>query len=132
VRTIAALAGESWLYRMNAAALALSSENKEVNFEPKTALLAAMKEVFDEKKKFKLPTEIILSGLKSKRLQKPYNFLNETSLAIALKGFNVHPEKYRDGAKTFRGYVLDHGLKDALKGTYPHRVEHMEHMEHST
>jgi hypothetical protein len=52
-------------------------------------------------------------------LQKPYNFLNETSLAIALKGFNVHPEKYRDGAKTFRGYVLDHGLKDAFERYLP-------------
>lgn len=109
---VADAAGGHWPARAREVALIFSSAEPETESN-KILLLRDLKTIFDEKKAERLESQEIVTALieiegrpwAEGRNGKP---LSKTGLASRLRPFKIHPDKWRDGDKTERGYIRSH------------------------
>lgn len=107
---IADAAGCHWPTRAREVALVFASEEPETQ-SSKVLLLHDLKAIFTEKGVERLESEEIVRALveiegrpwAEGKNGKP---LSKTGLARMLKPFKIHPDKWRDGTTTIRGYLL--------------------------
>jgi putative DNA primase/helicase len=108
--TIADAAGGQWPIRAREVALLFASAEPETQ-STKVLLLHDLKAIFGEKNAERLESEEIVRALieieghpwAEGKNGKP---LSKTGLARMLKPFKIHPDKWREGTNTIRGYLL--------------------------
>jgi putative DNA primase/helicase len=102
---LAQLCGERWLNLAREAAVALQGGREDDEY--RLRLLRDIRAVFGERQTIP-STELSreLNGLRDSGWSQWTNGrgMNEASLALALKDFGIRPTKWREGARTYRGY----------------------------
>ena len=121
---IADLAGGDWPALARRAALALSTDADATDGTIGVQLLAAIREIFEQRKVDALPSAVLVDDLTKdpEGLWAEYGMRGEPitakQVASLLAPYKIHPDVVRDGTRTYRGYKRE-WFKDAFERYLP-------------
>ena len=121
---IADLAGGEWPDLARGAALALSSDADATDGTIGVQLLAAIRDIFQQRKVDSLASAVLVNDLTQDPAGLWFEYgrrgepITAKQVASLLEPYEIHPDVVRDGTRTYRGYKRE-WFKDAFERYLP-------------